>query len=192
MSVYALIQAGVVEGLVSPPDGQALSDLPFLSPAQVQSAVHVSGAVMPRPGWTYSTTQGFAAPTPAQPPTPPTPKEAAASTYGQFIATGLHFTCTSIPALDGIYALDPEAQLNIAQEAQYISTFSEFTNTLTSSLEWSLADGTPVVFPTIASFMAFAKATAQTVAAAKLAARKIAAGVPGALGTMPSNSINVP
>lgn len=111
-------------------------------------------------------------------PTPPTisPAQQAAVNYAAFIAAGLTIASTSTPAIDGVYAIGATDQADISTEAQFIATFSEFTNGSTTNLLWLLLDGvTQVTFPTTAEFLAFAKAVGQKVAAAKLALIQLAA-----------------
>ena len=120
------------------------------------------------------------------PPAPPAPtlaQQAAAA-----IAAGLTITSTSTPALNGTYAVAsgvPFGREDIGTEAQFVSTFSEFTNG-TTTLEWPLIDGkTFVTFPNTATFMNFAKAAAQYYAAVKAVA---ATGQ----GSFPSNQVTIP
>ena len=119
-------------------------------------------------------------------PTPPIPtlaQQAAAA-----LGAGLTITSTSTPALNGTYAVAsgvPFGREDIGTEAQFISTFSEFTNG-TQTLEWPLIDGkTFVTFPNTATFMNFAKAAAQYYAAVKAVA---ATGQ----GSFPSNQVTIP
>lgn len=122
--------------------------------------------------------------------TPPVPTHAqtAATAYATLIANGLAITSTNAAALNGTYSVQsgvPFGQEDIATEAQFISTFSEFTNGTTANLQWPLANGTTfVTFPTTAEFLAFAKAVAQFIAAAKLAMGQ-AAAMPVAAATIP-------
>lgn len=140
-------------------------------------SVGTSGAQV---GWTYNGTTWTA---PAALPGP-TPTEIAAAVYATFIAGGLTVTSTGTSALNGVYALDETTQSDIAVEAQFISTFSEFTNGGTVNLQWPLQNGTLVSFPTTAEFLALAKASGQVVAAAKLAAGQGSA-MPVATATIP-------
>ncbi len=108
----------------------------------------------------------------------------AGNAYNQWIGRGLTVTCTSVPAIDGTYAINAGSQHTIALEAQFISAFSEFTTGSTTNLPWQLANGQFVVFPTTALFLAFSKAAGMAVAAAKLATAQGAA--------LPSNSVAIP
>ena len=104
------------------------------------------------------------------------------------IAGGLTISSTSTPALNGTYAVAsgvPFGREDIGTEAQFVSTFSEFTNG-TTTLQWPLIDGkTFVTFPTTASFMAFAKAAAQFYAACKAVAATGVGTLPPATATIP-------
>ena len=110
-------------------------------------------------------------------------KITAEAAYQELITGGMTVTSTGTPALNGTYAIDQNAQSNIAAEAQFISAFSEFTNGATTDLPWALVNGSTVEFPTTAAFMNFAKAAAQLVAAAKLAAMSASA--------MPNPSVTI-
>ena len=79
----------------------------------------------------------------------------------------------------------PFGREDIGTEAQFVSTFSEFTNGA-QTLEWPLIDGkTFVTFPDTTSFLNFAKAAAQFYAACKAV---IATGQ----GPIPSNQVTIP
>lgn len=112
-----------------------------------------------------------------------TPPLVPVSPYEGFIAGGLTVTSTTTPAIAGIYAIDPDSQVDIATEAQFISTFGEFTAGGEKDLPWLMPDKSVVTFPTLASFLAFAKIAARTIAAAKMAAATGAA--------MPSSTVTV-
>ena len=104
------------------------------------------------------------------------------------LGAGLAITSTGTPAINGTYAIAsgiPFGREDIGTEAQFVSTFSEFTNG-TQTLEWPLIDGkTFVTFPSTASYMNFAKAAAQYYAAVKAV---VAAGQ----GSFPSNQVTIP
>lgn len=173
--MLALVYAGNVIQLAS-------AEFP-VNPAL--SLVDVS-AITPQPqvGWEATLTGAtWAFTAPAGPPAP-TAAQLAAAAYAEWIAAGLTVTSAGTPALNGVYAIDAQTQIDISTEAQFVSTFSEFTNGTATNLSWPLASGTLVTFPTTAAFMSFAKVAAQTVAAAKLAA---------AQGTaLPSAAVSTP
>ena len=153
----------------------------------VQFEVHPSLTWVAIPaGQTVEVGYGYANGEFVAPPAPPTPtlaQQAAAA-----LGAGLTITSTSTPALNGTYAVAsgvPFGREDIGTEAQFISTFSEFTNG-TQTLEWPLIDGkTFVTFPNTATFMNFAKAAAQYYAAVKAVA---ATGQ----GSFPSNQVTIP
>lgn len=131
------------------------------------------------PGYTYA--DGVFSAPPAPP--PPTLSQQA----GSLLASGLAITSTSTPALDGTYRVAsgvPFGREDIANEAQFISTFSEFTNG-SASIEWPLIDGTTfVTFPSTTEFLAFAKAAAQFFAACRAIQLTNS-------GTLPSASVTI-
>jgi hypothetical protein len=126
-------------------------------------------------GWTDVTASWPPAPTAAQ---------IAMTAYAAFVAGGLSVTSTGTPALSGLYAIDSQSQVDIAAEAQFVSTFAEFTTGTTTNLPWPMPSGGVVLFPATAAFLSFAKAAAQAVAAAKLALFQLAA-MPAATATIP-------
>jgi hypothetical protein len=119
--------------------------------------------------------------------TPPPPVPTLAQQAAALIAGGITITSTGTAALNGVYNVQsgvPFGQEDIATEAQFISTYGEFTNGATTNLQWPLLNGTFVAFPTTAAFLAFAKAAAQFIAAVKLAVGQGAA-LPAATATIP-------
>jgi hypothetical protein len=178
MSTYARIANGAIAELFTTPTGVELAEC-FVAAVAAQFVDVTSVTPEPQPGWSATETSGawsFAAP--VAPPTTP------AVAYGAFIAGGVTVTSTATPALDGVYPIDANTQVNITTEASFITTFGEFTTGGTINLPWQLANGSFVEFPTTASFLAFAKAVGQLVAAAKLALAQSNA-MPGATITIP-------
>ena len=116
--------------------------------------------------------------------TPPSAAFLAQAVYTALLADGLSLTSTATPALNGVYAIDENAQSNIGVEAQFISTYAEFTNGATSGLLWQRLDGSWVTFPATSDFLAFAKVAGQMVAKAKLATAQGTA-LPTAVATIP-------
>ena len=131
-------------------------------------------------GWSYANGTFTA---PPAPPAPTLAQQAAAA-----LGAGLTITSTGTPAINGTYAVAsgvPFGREDIGTEAQFVSTFSEFTNGA-QTLEWPLIDGkTFVTFPSTTTFMNFAKAAAQYYAAVKAVA---ATGQ----GSFPSNQVTIP
>ena len=165
MAAYWLVSNGVIAQSFATPPGFAITDC--FAPGVTCAPQDATPGVAP--GWTA--TEAFGAwsftPPPAAP--APTAQQVAQAAYGALIAAGLNLTSTGTPALNGIFPIDAQAQSDIATESQFISTFTEFTNGGTIGLPWQQLSGAVVTFPTTAAFLAFAKATGQTVAAAKLA-----------------------
>jgi hypothetical protein len=181
MALFPVVQNGLIVGF----DTTIFAMAPSFIHASDVSALNPQpqigwGAVEANSAWTFT-----APPTPA-----PTLAQQAGAAYSAYINSGLTITSPGTPSLDGVYALDPTTQSDIANEAQFISTFSEFTNGGTTALQWPLQNGTLVSFPSTTEFLALAKVTAQSVAAAKLAASQIANGVTGV--TMPSATADIP
>ena len=175
MTTYARIVGGGVAELFTPPTGVPISSC-FNS---ALTWVECDGVPGVAPGWTYS---GGVFSAPPAPPAP-TALQVAAAAYSVWIAAGLTIASTGTPAINGVYAIDAASCTDLSAEAQFISAFSEFTNGATTGLLWPLLNGSTITFPTTALFMSVAKAAAQQVAAAKLAA------IQGAI--MPTNSVTV-
>ena len=168
MQYYLTLENGI-RGAGITPDGTFPTGAVECTAAQYQDAN----------AWTISNGQIVA----YAPPAPTLAQQAAAA-----LGAGLTITSTGTPALNGTYAVAsgvPFGREDIGTEAQFISTFSEFTNG-TQTLEWPLIDGkTFVTFPNTATFMNFAKAAAQYYAAVKAVA---ATGQ----GSFPSNQVTIP
>lgn len=127
-----------------------------------------------------------------QPPPPPPPPSFARQA-ASFVASGISITSTSMPSLNGVYSVSPAGsygQQAIGSEAQFISTFGEFTNGSSASLDWPLKSGAMVTFTATGQFLAFAKAAAQFVSAVQTAVTASAAGVTGV--TLPSSAYTIP
>lgn len=177
MAWYARVVDGIV---VEPAVNLPGTDLPSkYFPASLPGTWEACANGDPQSGWTFTAPSTFTAPTVAIP-----AELVSQAAYQAFIGGGLTVTSTGTSALNGVYAIDPASQANIATEAQFISTFAEFTNGETTNLSYPLMNGTLVAFPTTTEFMAFAKMVAQTVASAKLAMAQNAA--------MPSANVTIP
>lgn len=116
------------------------------------------------------------------------PKPTPGEQYAAAISKGLVVTCASTPALNGTYSIANSDQSNINSEAQYITSFQEFT-TGGQTMAWADASGTPRTFPSTTLFMQFAKAGAQFVSACKQATVALSSGQ---AATFPSNSVELP
>jgi hypothetical protein len=77
----------------------------------------------------------------------------------------------------------PFGQEQIAQEAQFITTFSKFTNGTTDALSWPLMNGTEVTFTTTQQCLNCSEQAAMFVAAVE---------VSEANGALPSASATIP
>jgi hypothetical protein len=158
--MWALIVNGTVAEVTS------INPAGRFAPDMVWAAVPSGAMVMQ--GYSATETNGvWAFAEPSAPAAPTLAQQAAA-----LIANGLTITSAGTPALGGVYTMQsgvPFGQEDIATEAQFISTYGEFTNGTTTNLEWPLLSGASVAFPTTAEFLAFAKAAGQFVAAVKLA-----------------------
>jgi hypothetical protein len=176
--MFARIEDGIVAELFTPPDGVPLADC--FTPDIAAQFVAVPGGVSPEQGWLYNGTT-FAAP---PPPPGPTAGEIALAAYAAFIAGGLTIISTGTPAISGTYSIDATVLGDITDEAQFISTFAEFTTGSTTNLPWPMPNGTTVIFPTTAAFLAFTKAAGQAAAAAKMAVATASA--------MPSATVTIP
>lgn len=118
--------------------------------------------------------------------TAPVPTPTLAQQAATLIQNGLTITSAGTPALDGVYVVAdnvPFGRQDIANEAQFVAAFGEFTNGGTT-LAWPLANGAMVTFPSTAEFMAFAKAVAQFRAAVQAAVVS--------QGTLPVASVIIP
>ncbi len=158
---YALVSSsGAVENIIVWDGVQ-----PYEPPAGTTAVAILESQVV---GIGYSYSAGvFTAP--AAPAAPPLTLAQQATAL---LADGITITSSGTPAINGTYAVAsgvPFGQEDIATEAQFISTYSEFTNGQTTNLSWPLLTGASVIFPTTAEFLAFAKVAAQFVAAVKLA-----------------------
>jgi hypothetical protein len=87
-------------------------------------------------------------------------------------------TSVGIPSISGTYLIDEDSQRRIAAVAQYISTNNRFPDGL-SQLPYKDADGQPHLFPTTASWLAFATGIADYVTAQ-------------AIGESPAQPVEIP
>lgn len=169
MSLYALIQNGVVADLVIW-DGAAKVDFGSLTAVKVDATVQI--------GFSYDGTK-FTAPAPPTP-APPTPAQQAMNAIG----AGLTVTSTSTPALNGTYEIDPISQGEISAVINYILVNNDFPGGV-GTYPWSDMSGAFHVFPNVAIFKQWATAVANYVAQLKL----YASGAPGV--TLPASSITI-
>ena len=118
------------------------------------------------------------APTPYTPPAPTPAQQAAAA-----IAAGITVTSASTPAINGTYACDPETIADINAEITFILVNGTFTGS-GSTLTWP-ANPSPVVFPSVAVYKAWASAVASYVGALKAFAN----GTPGV--ALPPSTVTI-
>ena len=110
----------------------------------------------------------------------PTPAEQAA----EAIAAGVTITSTGTPAINGTYACDAAAVADIGAETLSVIVTQQFTNGATS-IQWPLADGTLVTFPSPQVFQAWAVAVSRYVSACK----QYASGAQEA--TLPASTVGI-
>ena len=193
MVAYARICNGIVQEYpVAIAPGFTLAQC--YHPEYVASCAAVPDGVTPDVGWTATqngSTWTFAAPVaPVL-----TLAQQAAAQYAEIIASGLTVT-SQTGGLMGVFGISsiPNAAgdsntSEINAEVAFINNFGEFTNGTASGLVWPLLNGQTTTFSSTGQFLAFAKASAQYVAACKLAAASLAAGQ---TPTWPNANIEIP
>jgi hypothetical protein len=171
MSTFALISNGMIV--------QVAPDQFPVNPALVWTPDISAASPAPQVGWAAKKTAGAWTFTAPVIPAPTLAQQAVAA-----MNAGLTITSTSTPALNGTYGVDPMSQGRLASISTYILVNSSFPG---GSATYPFIDlsGTPHVFPTTASFQAFATACANYVAAVDFVS---ATGA----GTLPSPSITIP
>ena len=102
------------------------------------------------------------------------------------LGAGFAVLSTSTPAINGLYPVDPTAQLKLLATAFYVATNGRFPAGQTS---WIVPDmrGGVHAFPTTSLFLAFATAVADYVAVLMLIADGVTPGAP-----LPFNAVNLP
>lgn len=101
------------------------------------------------------------------------------------MAEGLTIACTSTPAINGVYAVDQDAQMRINAIETAILKNGAFPGSNGSQMAYPKIDGALVVFPSTALFSEFATAVANYVADLDL----YAVGASGA--SLPSPSVTI-
>jgi len=124
-----------------------------------------------------TTLQPCAEPVPPAPPAP-TPADLARTA----LASGLAITSTGTPALDGVYACDPEAQAKLMATDLYITKRGTFYGGV-STYPWVDMEGNPHIF-TMAEFDNLATAIANYVAALDLVIAGQSETLPAATATI--------
>jgi hypothetical protein len=103
------------------------------------------------PGWKWSQSGGFVAPSAANP----------------LLASAMQLVSTSTPALNGAYSTDPATQQKIQAVAAYVSVNGRFPAGL-SVFPWPDVNGTMHNFSTTVEWLAFATAMGDFVTATDL------------------------
>lgn len=173
---YALIKNGVVEHLVSVPEGGRLEDLNFLKSDQIASAVEIPADIKhPRVGWRFIHGK-FIDPN----------KEVVLSLSQKaklILDGGLFVTSKGTPAINGVYSATVGTSFglyDIITEMQYILAIKQFSSGL-PSLEWLLRDGkTWITFSSTKDFLNVAKEMIKFVSACRLVIMKNEGDVPSA------------
>jgi len=118
----------------------------------------------------------------------PSAAQVAQAQYSAAIAAGIAVTSTGSPALNGTYAVAPDAQAHLNAVATYIAVNSRFPRGA-SALTWFDLGGAPHTFTATATFQAFASALADYVTGLEETSAAIAAGQtatwPAATATIP-------
>jgi len=186
MTQYARIEDDIVVELIS----ATTSISTMFTPTFVATLVECDNMPGVAVGWTYS---GGAFSAPAVQVS--NPAQQAAAQYATIIASGLTVT-SQTGGLMGVFGISsiPNAAgdsntSEINAEVAFINNFGEFTNGTASGLVWPLLNGQTTTFSSTGQFLAFAKASAQYVAACKLAAASLAAGQ---TPTWPNANIEIP
>lgn len=178
---YALIKNGVVEHLVSVPEGGRLEDLDFLKSDQIASAVEIPNDIKrPRVGWKFIHGK-FIDPN----------KEIAPSLSQKaksVLDSGLSVTSERSPEINGVYSAmigTPFGFYDIIAEMQYILSAKQFSSG-SASLEWLLRDGkTWVTFSSTKDFLNVAKEIIKFASACRLVIMKNDGAVPSTEATIP-------
>jgi len=113
----------------------------------------------------------------------PTPEDM----YLELIQNGVIVISDKVSSLNGTYCIDSQSQLQLNQEAQYVSMYGEFSTG--SFLEWPDKDGNPHIFKTTASFMKFSKGVAQFLIQCKKTLNLLNSG---SVSDFPNNLISIP
>lgn len=116
--------------------------------------------------------------------TPPAPVLTLAQQAAAAINVGLAITSSGTSALDGIYACDDSRQAKINRVAAFIALNGKFPANLTE-MPWPDMSGAIHLFPTTATFQAFASAVASYVV-------ELDAVIMGVSTTLPSASATIP
>lgn len=102
------------------------------------------------------------------------------------LAAGIVLTSTGTPALNGTYATNAKAQADLNAIITYILLNNAFPAGV-PQMPWPDSSGTMHLFPSTASFQAFA-----TILANFVATVTIYGNSGGAIGSIPSNQLTIP
>lgn len=172
MNRYVIIANGAVTNVVlwdgaaswKPPTGSTAKLVPDNSPVSS--------------GWAFDGAN-FTAPAQPAPPPPTLSQQMQAA-----LSAGLTINSTSTPALNGVYAVDQNAEFNIASVINYITVNGVFPGKA-AVYPWADMAGNFHVLPNVAVFKAMATAIADYVSQWKL----YAAGAPGV--SQPSSTATI-
>jgi hypothetical protein len=155
MSLFALVLNGTVI--------QLAAEIFAVAPALVWTSDVSAVSPVPEVGGTATDTAGawtFTAP-PAAP--GPTNEQLAAAELATKLAAGIVITSTSLPAVDGTYALDPVSTAQVFQIGLFASQFGVFPSGGATQMYPDI-NSVPHSF-TVAVFVAFLRAVAPLVSA---------------------------
>lgn len=118
----------------------------------------------------------------------PNPIGVAEREYANRMAAGIIITSLNTPQISGTYSIDQNSISLIGWEAQFISSFNEFTNMTTDAMPWNDIKGETRMFTSMSTFMAFAKVAGQYVSGCNIALQTIQGG---GTATFPSNQYTI-
>jgi hypothetical protein len=119
------------------------------------------------------------------PPPTLTPLELLTASVNNAINNGICITCSSVPSINSIYGIDILSQNKITSIEAFIEKNNFFPGSIGNNFALADINGNLRIFNSTSLFSEFATAVANYVADIYLYAS-------GALGSLPSNSVNIP